>query len=173
MEYIREFISTYNTEIIFGLAIAIIGLFILLIMTQGKIKKSKEKYNSFMRGLTGVNIEDLLIRIDKDIREMERDINLIESNISSLDTKLTFAIQKIGFIRYNAFDGIGSELSYSIALLDNFQNGFVLTSIYGRESSISYAKPLKNGECNIPLSAEELIAIDRAIKGEIQERAIQ
>jgi hypothetical protein len=142
-------------------------------MTQGKIKKSKEKYNSFMRGLTGVNIEDLLIRIDKDIREMERDINLIESNISSLDTKLTFAIQKIGFIRYNAFDGIGSELSYSIALLDNFQNGFVLTSIYGRESSISYAKPLKNGECNIPLSAEELIAIDRAIKGEIQERAIQ
>ncbi len=173
MEYIREFISTYNIEIIFGLAIAIIGLFILLLITQGKIKKSKEKYNSFMRGLTGVNIEDLLVRMDKDIREMERDINLIESNISSLDTKLTFAIQKIGFIRYNAFDGIGSELSYSIALLDNFQNGFVLTSIYGRESSISYAKPLKNGECNIPLSAEELIAIDRAIKGEIQERVIQ
>lgn len=172
MEYIREFISTYYVEIIFGLAIAIISLFILLLFTQGKIKKSKEKYNSFMRGLTGINIEDLLVRIDKDIREMERDINLIESNISSLDTRLTFAIQKIGFIRYNAFDGIGSELSYSIALLDNFQNGFVLTSIYGRENSISYAKPLKNGECNIPLSAEELIAIDRAIKGEIQERSI-
>lgn len=172
MEYIREFISAYYIELIFGLAIAIIGLFILLLITQSKIKKSKERYNSFMRGLTGVNIEDLLIRIDRDIREMERDINLIETNISSLDTKLTFAIQKIGFIRYNAFDGIGSELSFSIALLDNFQNGFVLSSIYGRDSSISYAKPLKNGECNIPLSPEELIAIDRAIKGEIQERSV-
>lgn len=172
MEYIREFISTYYIEVILGLAIAIILLLIFLLITQRKIKKSKERYNSFMRGLTGVNIEDLLIRIDRDIRDIERDINLMDSNIKSLDTKLTFAIQKMGFIRYNAFDGIGSELSYSIALLDNFQNGFVLTSIYGRESSISYAKPLKNGECNIPLSAEELIAIDRAIKGEIQENSI-
>lgn len=172
MEYIREFISTYYIEVIIGLFVSVIGLFILLLITQRKIKKSKERYNSFMRGLTGVNIEDLLIHIDRDIREMERDINLIENNISSFDAKLAFAIQKIGFIRYNAFDGIGSELSFSIALLDNFQNGFVLTSIYGRENSISYAKPLKDGECNIPISAEEQIAIGRAIKGEIQEKSI-
>ncbi|MBC8586725.1 DUF4446 family protein [Paratissierella segnis] len=172
MVYIREFISAYFIEVILGLVIAILILFILLLITQSKIKKSKEKYNSFMRGLTGVNIEDLLIHIDKDIRDMERDINLIENSISSFDAKLAFAIQKIGFIRYNAFDGIGSELSFSIALLDNFQNGFVLTSIYGRETSISFAKPIKNGESNIPLSAEELIAIDRAIKGEMQEKSI-
>ena len=61
---------------------------------------------------------------------------------------------------------MGSELSFSIALLDNFSNGFVLTSIYGREQSISYAKPIKDGKSLYPLSVEEMQAIDRAIKGE-------
>lgn len=172
MDLIREFISFYYIEIIIGLAIFMVILFILFLANLRKHKKAKERYNSFMRGLTGVNIEDLLIYIDRDLRSIERDINLIENNINEIETKLTFAIQKIGFYRYNAFDGMGSELSFSIALLDNFYNGFVLTSIYGRESSVSYAKPVRDGKCNIPLSAEEMLAIDRAIKGEGLEKSL-
>jgi len=84
----------------------------------------------------------------------------------TVETNLTFALQKIGFLRYNAFADMGSELSFSIALLDKYNNGFVLTSIYGREKSVSFAKPIKNGESNVPLSPEEMIAIDRAIRGE-------
>lgn len=171
MEYIREFISLYYIEIIIGLAIGMILLLILFLITLHKHSKAKQRYNSFMRGLKGVNIEDLLIYIDKDIKNLERDINLIEHNISGFETKLTFAIQKIGFYRYDAFGGMGSELSFSIALLDNFLNGFILTSIYGRESSISYAKPLKDGKSSIPLSAEEMLAIDRAVKGEGLEKS--
>lgn len=171
MEYIRESISFYYIEIIIVQAIFMVLLLALFLANLRKHKKAKERYNSFMRGLTGVNIEDLLIHIDRDIRSLERDINLIEHNIEDLETKLTFAIQKVGFYRYNAFEGIGSELSFSIALLDNFLNGFVLTSIYGRESSVSYAKPLKDGKSNIPLSAEEMLAIDRAIKGEGLEKS--
>ena len=98
--------------------------------------------------------------------DIKRDLELFEKNLESLETKLTFSIQRIGFIRYNAFYDMGSDLSFSIALLDSYRNGFVLTSIYGRENSVSYAKPVKNGVSNIPLSAEELIAIERAIKGE-------
>lgn len=172
MGIIRDFISKYYVEAILGLAVLLIIIFVLLIIAFKKIKSSKERYTSFMRGLTGINIEDLLIRIDRDLKGIERDINLIEKDLNSLDTKLAFAIQKIGFIRYNAFDGIGSELSYSIALLDNFQNGFVITSIYGRECSVNYAKPLKDGVCKIPLSAEEYIAIERAVRGENQIKSM-
>lgn len=86
--------------------------------------------------------------------------------------KLTFAIQKVGFVRYNAFGDMGSELSFSIAFLDNFLNGFILTSIYGREHSTCYAKPIKDGKSIYPLSAEEIQAIDRAIKGEDYAKSI-
>ena len=166
MELIKDFISIYYVEIIMGLAVGLIILLIISLIQGISIKKSKERYNAFVRGMKGIDIEELFIHMNRDIKDLQRDLNLFEQNINTLETKLTFAIQKIGFVRYNAFGDMGSELSYSIALLDNFQNGFILSSIYGRENSVSYAKPMKNGVCRIPLSAEELIAIDRALKGE-------
>ena len=166
MEWVKDFISIYNVEIIMGLAVGLIILLIISLIQGISIKKTKERYNAFVRGMKGIDIEELFIHMNRDIKDLQRDVNLFEQNINTLETKLTFAIQKIGFVRYNAFGDMGSELSYSIALLDNFQNGFILSSIYGRENSVSYAKPMKNGVCRIPLSAEELIAIDRALKGE-------
>lgn len=94
----------------------------------------------------------------------------MEKKISSLEYKQSFSIQKIGYIRYNAFSDMGNQLSYSIALMDNYNSGFVLSSLYGRDSTVNYSKPLKNGSSRIPLSAEEQIAIDRAIKGENVEK---
>lgn len=99
-------------------------------------------------------------------------MNTIDQKIESIETKLAFAIQKVGFVRYNAFGDMGSDLSFSIALLDKFQNGFVLTSIYGREHTTSYAKPIKFGKSIYPLSVEEIQAIDRAIIGEYKEKII-
>lgn len=166
MEYIRDFISTFNIEIIIGLIVTLVLLLIVSIIQGVMIKKSRERYNLFVRGMNGIDIEGLFIKSHGDIMDIKRDLELFEKNLESLETKLTFSIQRIGFIRYNAFYDMGSDLSFSIALLDSYRNGFVLTSIYGRENSVSYAKPVKNGVCNIPLSAEELIAIERAIKGE-------
>ena len=53
-------------------------------------------------------------------------------------------------MRYNAFDDMGSQLSFSLALLDDFKNGIVLTSIYGREDTVTYCKEIKDGTSNIP-----------------------
>ena len=171
MALIKNIISIYNIEIIMGLLVGLVILFIISLIQGIYLKKVKGRYNSFFRGMKGIDIEELFIHVNRDIKDLQRDVNLFEKNINTLETKLTFAIQRIGFVRYNAFGDMGSELSYSIALLDNFQNGFVLTSIYGRENSVSYAKPMKNGVCRIPLSAEELIAIDRALKGEGLEKS--
>ena len=166
MELIRSNISIYYIEIIIGLIEVFFLLFISTIVSLIKTRKLREKYIALVRGIEGINIEDLLIKSDRDIRDIQRDLELFQQNLNTMETKLTFAIQKIGFIRYNAYYNMGSELSFSIALLDNFQNGFVFTSIYGREQSVCYAKPVKDGESNIPLSAEEIIAIERALKGE-------
>lgn len=166
MEEIMAFIGIYYIEILMGL---ILGIFVLLIIAliQGiKLKKIKERYNLFVRGMNGIDVEGLFIKTHGDIMDIRRDLTLFEKNLTSLETRHSFTIQRIGFIRYNAFNDVGSDLSFSIALLDHFQNGFVLTSIYGRENSVCYAKPLKNGESKIPLSVEEMLAIDRALKGE-------
>ena len=129
MELIRSNISIYYIEIIIGLIVVFFLLFISTIVSLIKTRKLREKYIALVRGIEGINIEDLLIKSDRDIRDIQRDLELFQQNLNTMETKLTFAIQKIGFIRYNAYYNMGSELSFSIALLDNFQNGFVFTSI--------------------------------------------
>ena len=166
MESVRSIVSTYYIEFIMGLLVISLLLILFIIISQYRTKKLVKKYNKLVNGISGIDIEELLKNINKDINDMNLDINKIEKNINEIETKLSFAIRRVGFIRYNAFDDMGSQLSFSIALLDDFKNGFVYTSIYGRENTVSYGKPIKNGTSNIPLSAEEIIVIDRAIIGE-------
>lgn len=171
MEGVQNFISIYYIEFILGLLVGIIILLTLCLINFIKNKKLMERYNLLVNGIEGINVEELLVHINENLGNIHRDIDIIQQEISGIKTKHTFAIQKVGFIRYNAFGDIGSELSYSLALLDDYKNGFVLTSIYGRDDSIGYGKPVRGGSSKIPLSAEEIIAIDRAIKGEGLEKS--
>ena len=66
-------------------------------------------------------------------------------------------------VRYNAFRDTGSDLSFTLALLDENNNGVVLNGIYSREMSNIYAKPIENGKSTYTLSDEEQKAIERAI----------
>lgn len=166
MTQIREFITIYYIEVTISLSISIIVLFLALFISQYKYKKSMRNYNKLVNGIRGINLEEVLINVNEDIANINTEISKIIKNTESINTRLSFAIQRVGFVRYNAFRDIGSELSFSLALLDEFKNGFVYSSIYGRENAVSYGKPIKNGICKIPLSAEEMLALDRAIKGE-------
>lgn len=172
MVQLREFVTAYNIEIMIGLMAALFVVLILYLIAEIRISKIKKKYNEFTRGVKGVNVEELLIKTGDELKSIRVEMNNIEQNIESIETKLAFAIQKVGFVRYNAFGDMGSDLSFSIALLDKFQNGFVLTSIYGREHTTSYAKPVKFGKSIYPLSVEEIQAIDRAIMGEYKEKTL-
>lgn len=166
MNNIIQYIADNMISIVIGLSISLLILFVLFLINLFRLNRSIRNYNQLVNGISDIDIEELLMKINRDVDDMNRDINLMEQDISNIRTKLAFAIQKVGFIRYNAFDDMGSQLSFSIALLDAFKNGFVITSIYGRENVVSYGKPIKDGTSSIPLSAEEMIAIDRAIKGE-------
>ena len=72
-------------------------------------------------------------------------------------------IQKIGLVRYNAFKDTGSDLSFTLALLDNKNTGIVLNGIYSRETSNIYSKPVEKGTSTYTLSDEEKQAIQKAI----------
>ncbi|GFN37163.1 DUF4446 family protein [Tepidimicrobium xylanilyticum] len=166
MEQVRQIIELYYAEITIGTLVAFFILLALYLIAEIRISKIKNRYNQLVRGMDGVSIEELLIENGNKMVKLEEDFSQLFSKVNSLDGKFAFSIQKIGYIRYDAFGDMGSELSFSIALLDEFLNGFVLTSIYGREHSTCYAKPIKDGKSPYPLSVEEMQAIDRAIKGE-------
>lgn len=169
MESINNIINYYNTEIILGLFIGFLLMLILFIIYIYRTNKSIKRYNKLLNGSQDINMEELLNNINSNINDINRDMNIVEENMTNLNTKLSFAVQKVGFIRYNAFDDIGSQLSFSIALLDEFENGFIITSIYGRNDNVIYGKEINDGNSRTSLSAEEMIAMDRAMKGKAYE----
>ena len=77
---------------------------------------------------------------------------------------LAKAITRVGVVRFRAFEDMGSDLSYAVALLDSENNGVVLSSIFGREDSRSYVKPIEAGKSTYTLTDEEDEAIRQAIQ---------
>ena len=61
----------------------------------------------------------------------------------SLNSNMANCIQKVGIVRYSAFKDTGSDLSFTVALLDEENSGVVFNGIYSREMSNIYAKPVK------------------------------
>ncbi len=165
MENIFEILATYNNEIIIGIITLILILLVLYIILSIRMSNMKKKYKKLLRGNNNTNIEDLLMKYGGEIDELKDEISELKKSIDNLNKKLSFAVQKIGFVRYNAFEEMGYELSFSIAFLDDLLNGYVLTSIYNKGQSMCYAKPIKNGKSIYPLSVEEMQSIDRAIRG--------
>ena len=166
MQEIREIIINYNIEIIIGMAVAFFVLLILYIIEQFRMNRITEKYNALVKDVDGVNLEQLILETLKEVDEIKLDCDKLEKQYLELDSRIRFSIQRVGVVRYHAFADLGSELSYSIALLDDELNGLILTSIYGRENSTSYSKPIAKGKSKYALSVEEMQAIDRAIRRE-------
>ena len=71
--------------------------------------------------------------------------------------------QKLGIVKYDAFKQMGGQLSFSLALLDENDNGFILNSVHSSEGCYSYTKEVRNGTCSISLGEEEQQALDMAM----------
>ncbi len=163
MEQFIEFLRTDNVLIIFAILLMVlfIGFLILLIRTANLNKR----YREFMLKLgKGKNIEEdlenYIYRVEK-VEKQNSDLQLVCKEISN---QMSGCIQKIGIVRYNAFKDTGSDLSFALALLDENNTGVVMNGIYSREMSNIYAKPVEKGKSSYTISAEEKLAIDKAVQ---------
>ena len=94
------------------------------------------------------------------------DLSELRNRIAALEAASADALANVGFVRFNAFPDVGSELSYALAVVDGRGNGFVVSSIYSREEVRTYAKSVKQFSTDKETSSEERealrIARDRA-----------
>ena len=109
------------------------------------------------------NLRELVTRAITDNKSLNSRANKIESSIEEIAKILQGTYQKFTMVRYNPFHDTGGDQSFSLALLDLRDNGFVITSIHGREVDRIYAKEILNGKSKHNLSAEELEAIKGAL----------
>jgi hypothetical protein len=126
------------------------------------VGRAESKYRKLMKGTSGSNLEEMLLeRLDSiQVAKETSDKALEECN--RLEIKMKDCIQNVAIMRYKAFENVGSDLSFSIAMLDDNNDGVILTGIYGRQESTTYAKPIDKGISRYDLSEEELHVLDEA-----------
>ncbi|WMC91090.1 DUF4446 family protein [Kineothrix sp. MB12-C1] len=146
-----------------GMIIIILILIILVIIQMITTSKLKKKYLKFMQGKDAKNLEKDIIGLYEDNKFIKAAAEKNKKDIKDLYKKLQSAFQKLGIVKYDAFRHMGGQLSFSLALLDEDDNGFILNSVHSTEGCYSYTKEVKGGKCSILLSEEEKQALDMAM----------
>lgn len=160
---IAEYLGIESDYIILGLVAAVVILFILTIVNIVQMRKLKKGYKAFMSGKGGKNLEDTLIerlnQVDMLMAANKENENSIEEIFKNM--KLTY--QKMGLIKYDAFHEMGGKLSFSLAMLDKRDSGFIINAMHTREGCYTYIKEIVDGNSIIVLSEEEQKALNRAM----------
>lgn len=136
---------------------------IVLIIIGWRLKRLIRQYRSLLKGKTGENLEEVLLRLGKRADNLEDRLGRVEKDLDNLGEESRNHLQKWALLRYKAFANTGGEQSFSLAVLNHRGDGFILSSIYGREESRVYAKAIKNRKSGYPLSDEEQKVLARAL----------
>lgn len=145
-----------------ALSFIVLVLFIICVVLLRKVSFLTRRYQLFMADGDGASLEGTVHQLFGAIRGVEQEVTANRSAMNELAEVLDAAVGGVGVVRFNAFQDTGSDLSFAVAFLNARKSGVVLSSIYGREESRTYAKPLEEGRSNYPLSREEQEAVDRA-----------
>lgn len=156
---LNELLTNYLQYIILGLSGLIFIALIIFIDLNRRMVKLNRKYTKMMEGMDGSNIEAMLLKHIEEVHMVMQKTNELTEKHDQLAKTTNHCLQKVGIVRFNAFDDTGSDLSYAVALLDSYQNGVVISSIFGRSESRCYAKPIINAESTYFLTDEERKAL--------------
>jgi hypothetical protein len=159
---VSKFMLNNLMYIVGGLGVLVVIMYLIIINLYLNLSYLKKRYRKMMTGADGANIERMLIGHIDEIKAVERENAAIKTKNQQIEAVLQQAITRIGVVRFRAFEDMGSDLSYAVALLDSHNNGVVLSSIFGREDSRSYVKPIKDGQSTYTLTTEEQQALHDA-----------
>ena len=147
-----------------GLAGISLVLLILVIIQMIQIGNLKKKYKKFMGGKDVKSLEDKLKTIVEDNKYIIELSTENKKNIKDINKEMEFSFNKVGIVKYDAFNQMGGKLSFCLALLNEKDNGFIMNSVHSSEGCYTYIKEIKAGICNIDLGNEEKQALSEAMK---------
>lgn len=121
-----------------------------------------------MSGKNAKSMEKDIIGLYEDNKFIKASVEKNKKDIQMLYHKVEGTFQKVGIVKYDAFNQMGGQLSFSLALLDENDNGFILNSVHSTDGCYSYTKEIKKGLCDISLGDEEKKALDMAMENDFE-----
>lgn len=145
-----------GSYIVIGLFCIVIVMIILYIVLLSKFKKYKANYDTFMQGKDGKDLEASILNKFEEIDKIGEQVNMNAADIGTIFDNMKFTYQKFSINKYDAFKEMGGKLSFSLCMLTDNNDGFVLTSVHStNEGCYIYIKEIIKGESYVLLSEEE------------------
>lgn len=144
-----------------------IGLLIWVLRLKKKLlvlQKSGDKdtflgaVNKYVEKMQNIATEQAKIN-----KALVKDDQALQAQIDEIKEAMTYVVSRVATVRYDAFNNMGGQMSFSTAMLNDLGDGIVVTAINGRSETRTYIRNIKNRKCDVEISREEAEAIDKAM----------
>ena len=152
--------------LIIVMLVMIVILLVLLIFLLVRYNQLNASYQIFMKGKKAGSLEEEIGALFNDISTLKASTEKNRKDIKKIIDNLRECYQRVGIVKYDAFKEMGGKLSFSVALLNDNETGFIVNSIHSSEGCYVYTKEIVNGECAISLGDEEKKALTLALSAE-------
>lgn len=137
-----------------GIIVTVIAGILLLsiifnIVNLCSINRMKKTYSKFMKGKNAKSLESEIIGLFEDNKFIKASVEKNKKDIRTLYRNMESTLQKVGIIKYDAFQQMGGSLSFCLCLLDENNNGFILNSVHSTEGCYSYTKEIIEGNAKL------------------------
>lgn len=160
---LNQFMQDNLAIILIAITILLVLLIILSIVTLVKLSSTKKRYKMLVNGATGEDLENIIADNIAQMNELVVKNNKIDEDYAAMRNLFEKSLQKIAVYRFSAFHDMGGDMSYAVAMLDHNNNGVIFSSIFGRQESCTYVKPIESGISKYPLSEEENKVLQEAM----------
>ncbi len=144
------------------LSIVAVFLFYKLRLAQKEREQLQKTQKLFLQGKRGKDLEQVLLTLAETTRESRKHQKLQDQQITDLGNAFKESLSRTSVVRFNQFDNTGSDQRFVVALLNRKKNGVLITSMYTRNGTSVYAKPINSGTSTYTLTKEEQQALDEA-----------
>jgi hypothetical protein len=167
MESLLMIYENYGIYLWLTLLLLMLVLAGWLVLLHRRVTQLRRTYSALLTGTDGRDLGELLSMYVEQMSLAASKADQLSKNSDRMDRRIKNSIQRLGLVRFNAFEGIGGEQSFAAALLDEKGDGVVISSLQGRGENRLYAKPIKNWDSSYTLSVEEKEALTQARESDV------
>ncbi|MBO4280728.1 MAG: DUF4446 family protein [Lachnospiraceae bacterium] len=157
-----EDLGVNSDYMILAILIMLLLLLFFNMVMVFKYNQIKDRYRDFMRGSSGKSLEERFLVRFKQIDTLNDRLDDTIDRVKLLEDARDTSFKKIAIHRYDAFAEMGGKLSYSLCLLNDDNDGFIMTSMHNREGCYTYVKEVIKGNTFVILSEEERQVLEEA-----------
>jgi hypothetical protein len=138
-------------------------LVVIVVMQSMMISGLRRRVDQLTGGQGEGTLEDVLIQHLESVHAMGQDLDELIARTAILESSARRHYARQGLVRFNPFPDTGGNQSFALALLDESNDGVIISSLHSRTGTRIYAKAVVAGKTDTNLSTEEAQAIDDAM----------